>query len=60
MAETLSYRIYPSIGIARLGSNDEGVYFLGPEVPSAVPEGPFRSSGKLKSQGYVFEFTSLG
>ncbi len=60
MAETLSYRIYPSIGIARLGSNDEGVYFLGPEVPSAVPEGPFRSSGKLKSQGVRFRIYEFG
>lgn len=64
MAKAISYRIYPSIGIARLGSSD-GDYFIGPEVPGAVPKGPFRTAGKIKSQGarfriYEFECDEFG
>ena len=30
------YRIYPAIGIARIGNSETG-YFLGPESPGIVP-----------------------
>ena len=46
------YRIFPSIGIARLG-NSNTTYFLGPESPGIVPQGPYRdesSPGKIKPQ----------
>ena len=35
------YRIYPSIGVARVGDSAEG-YFIGPEAPGRAPSGPFR------------------
>jgi L-Lysine epsilon oxidase N-terminal/L-lysine epsilon oxidase C-terminal domain len=35
------YRIYPSIGIARVGDSAEG-YFIGPSAPGRAPSGPFR------------------
>ncbi|HEU4854885.1 MAG TPA: LodA/GoxA family CTQ-dependent oxidase, partial [Nitrosospira sp.] len=48
------YRIYPAIGVARIGNSETG-YFLGPESPGAVPEGPYRdTSGKIKPQGVRF------
>src|SRR3954452_2665149 len=54
------YRIYPSIGIARIGNSDKA-YFLGPESPGIVPKGPYRDSsgnadnkGKIKPQGVRF------
>jgi hypothetical protein len=54
------YRIYPAIGIARIG-NSETEYFLGPEAPGIVPEGPYRDAsgdgqtkGKIKPQGVRF------
>ena len=54
------YRIYPAIGIARIG-NSETAYFLGPEAPGIVPEGPYRDAsqdeqtkGKIKPQGVRF------
>jgi len=55
------YRIFPSIGIARLG-NSNTTYFLGPESPGIVPQGPYRdesSPGKIKPQATrfrVYEF----
>ena len=52
--------VYPPIGIARVGNSDakgdEG-YFIGPEVPEAVPlpPGSYRDSdGKLKRQAARF------
>ncbi|SEK55934.1 LodA/GoxA family CTQ-dependent oxidase [Nitrosovibrio tenuis] len=54
------YRIYPAIGIARIG-NSETAYFLGPESPGLVPKGPYRDTssngqikGKIKPQGVRF------
>ncbi len=54
------YRIYPSIGIARIGNSDTA-YVLGPEAPGIVPKGPYRDSspngdtkGKIKPQGVRF------
>ncbi len=47
------YRIYPSIGIARLGNSKDG-FFLGPEAPGVVPEGPFRAADGIKPQGARF------
>ena len=37
------FRIYPSIGIARLG-NCEDSFMIGPEAPGFVPDGPFRGA----------------
>ena len=61
------YRIYPAIGIARIG-NSETEYFLGPEAPGVVPDGPYRDQmmpGKIKPQGarfriYAFERDDCG
>lgn len=56
------YRIYPAIGIARIGNSETG-YFLGPESPGIVPDGPYRDSsspGKIKPQGVrfrIYKFT---
>jgi hypothetical protein len=56
------YRIYPAIGVARIGNSETG-YFLGPESPGIVPDGPYRdssSSGKIKPQGVrfrIYKFT---
>lgn len=48
------YRIYPAIGVARIG-NSENDYFLGPESPGIVPPGPYRdASGKIKPQAVRF------
>src|SRR5262245_53809113 len=47
------YRIYPSIGIARVGNSKDG-FFLGPEAPGVVPEGPFRGADGIKPQGARF------
>ena len=35
------YRIYPSIGIARVGDSKSG-FIVGPEAPGVPPQGPFR------------------
>ena len=51
---TKSYKIFPSIGIARLG-NSPDEYFIGPEAPGIVPPGNYRDSqGKIKRQGARF------
>ena len=48
------YRIYPSIGIARVGDSTDG-FFIGPEAPGVVPEGPFRGKDDgIKPQGARF------
>ncbi len=48
------YRIYPSIGIARVGDSKDG-FFIGPEGPGVVPEGPFRGKDDgIKPQGARF------
>ena len=48
------YRIYPSIGIARVGDSKEG-FIIGPEAPGVVPEGPFRGKDDgIKPQGARF------
>lgn len=58
------YKIFPGIGIARLG-NSENDYFIGPEAPGIVPPGPYRSGGKIKRQGarfriYEYEIDEFG
>jgi hypothetical protein len=35
------YRIYPSIGISRIGDSKDG-FFMGPEAPRVAPKGPYR------------------
>ena len=47
------YRIYPSIGIARVGNSKEG-FFIGPEAPGIAPEGPYRGPDGIKPQGARF------
>jgi len=47
--------IHPGIGVARVGNSDE--YFIGPELPHAVPQAPgfYRdASGALKRQAARF------
>ena len=52
------YRIYPSIGIARVGNSKDG-FFIGPEAPGIAPEGPFRSADGIKPQGARFRIYRL-
>jgi L-Lysine epsilon oxidase N-terminal/L-lysine epsilon oxidase C-terminal domain len=48
------YRIYPSIGIARVGDCKDS-FLIGPEAPGIVPSGPFRGADKgLKPQAARF------
>jgi hypothetical protein len=48
------YRIYPSIGIARVGDSKDG-FIIGPEAPGVAPEGPFRGKDDgIKPQGARF------
>jgi L-Lysine epsilon oxidase N-terminal/L-lysine epsilon oxidase C-terminal domain len=48
------YRIYPSIGIARVGDSKDG-FLIGPEAPGVVPTGPFRGKDKgIKPQAARF------
>ena len=44
------YRIYPSIGIARVGDSTDG-FFIGPEAPGIAPAGPFRGGGRDQAAG---------
>ena len=52
------YRIYPSIGIARVGNSKDG-FFIGPEAPGIAPEGPFRGADGIKPQGARFRIYRL-
>jgi len=57
-AARTEYRIYPSIGIARVG--DSGESFIGPEAPGVTPQGPFRGKdGGLKPQGARFRIYQI-
>jgi L-Lysine epsilon oxidase N-terminal/L-lysine epsilon oxidase C-terminal domain len=48
------YRIYPSIGIARVGDSKDG-FIIGPEAPGVPPAGPFRGKDDgIKPQGARF------
>lgn len=50
------FRIYPSIGIARVGDCEDS-FMIGPEAPGVVPSGPFRGAGAdrgLKPQAARF------
>ena len=48
------FRIYPSIGIARVGDCKDS-FLIGPEAPGVVPSGPFRGADKgLKPQAARF------
>ncbi len=63
--EITQFRIYPSIGIARVG-NSPDEYFFGPEAPGPHPHDPdnFRDSqGRIKRQAArfrVYGFNSAG
>lgn len=61
MAKT--YRIYPGIGIARIGNSSK--YFIGPESPHSSMSGPFKEQGLVKKQAarfriYEFDVDSSG
>ena len=48
------YRIYPSIGIARVGDCEDS-FAIGPEAPGVAPSGPFRGTdGGIKPQAARF------
>src|SRR5262245_15110058 len=48
------FRIYPSIGIARVGDCKDS-FMIGPEAPGVVPSGPFRGADKgIKPQAARF------
>jgi len=50
------FRIYPSIGIARVGDGKDS-FIIGPEAPGVVPTGPFRDESaekRLKPQAARF------
>jgi hypothetical protein len=48
------YRVYPSIGIARVGDSKSG-FVIGPEAPGIVPTGPFRGKDNgIKPQAARF------
>ena len=50
----VEYRIYPSIGIARVGDSKDG-FVTAAEAPGTVPAGPYRGSdGGLRPQGVRF------
>jgi len=50
----VEYRIYPSIGIARVGDSKDS-FITGAEAPGNVPAGPYRGSdGGLRPQGVRF------
>lgn len=53
------YRIYPPIGIARIGDSRND-YFIGPESPGIAPKGPFRDKNHaLKPQGARFRIYEI-
>lgn len=57
------YRIYPGIGIARIGNSKK--FYIGPESPSYSTQGPFKEHGKIKKQAarfrvYEFEIDEFG
>jgi hypothetical protein len=52
-------KIYPPIGIARLGKSKDG-YFIGPERPGEItipPDGFRDAAGLIKRQAARFHFT---
>ena len=49
----VEYRIYPSIGIARIGDSEQG-FFIGPESPGSLPAGPYRDSDGIRPQAARF------
>lgn len=49
----VEYRIYPSIGIARIGDSDQA-FFIGPEAPGMLPEGPYRDTNGIHPQAARF------
>ena len=53
MGARTEYRIYPSIGIARIG-NSEASYFIGPESLRSVPKGPYRDASGILPQAARF------
>ncbi len=58
-----SYRIFPGVGIARIGNSSK--YFIGPESPYVSSDGPFKERGRIKKQAarfrvYEFEIDESG
>src|SRR5580692_7429116 len=53
------YRIYPSIGIARIGDCKDS-FLIGPEAPGVVPAGPFRGADHgIKPQAARFRIYKI-
>src|SRR5881394_1896036 len=53
------YRIYPGIGIARVGDCKDS-FTIGPEAPGVVPSGPFRGKDHgLKPQAARFRIYKI-
>ena len=55
-SKIISCRIFPGIGIARVGDSPDG-YFVGPEVPGlvSIPEGGYKDGeGRIKRQAARF------
>ncbi len=53
MGARVEFRIYPSIGIARVGDSDQA-FFIGPESPGGLPEGPYRDADGIRPQAARF------
>lgn len=52
--KTYQYEIHPGIGVARVG-NSPTAYYLGPEAPGVVPDGPYKDSdGRVARQAVRF------
>ena len=49
----VEYRIYPSIGIARIGDSGQS-FVTGPESPGSLPDGPYRDADGIRPQAARF------
>ncbi|WP_166353468.1 LodA/GoxA family CTQ-dependent oxidase [Bradyrhizobium barranii] len=53
------FRIYPSIGVARIGDSRDS-FTIGPEAPALAPSGPFRGADQgLKPQAARFRIYKI-
>jgi len=53
----ITYRIYPGIGVARIGNSDQ--FIIGPESPTKSVTGPFKENGKVKKQAARFRIYEI-
>lgn len=55
----VSAAIFPPLGVARVGNSTDG-FFLGPELPGELPQGPFKdASGAIRRQAARFRVYGL-